>query len=253
MTPCSSSPRSFQTGSGKDSGHPWSPCRESPHREGVGPAGKPSVAAMSAAGPAPLAPTYAWCQSCGLRYALALPKCPRLCYRCGGSNPKMGVAPQKEARQERTDHRYFGVPPGRPPGPIPSDPSAASGLACASSAPHWKARPTATDGAGPVYREGRRCSMTSIEIRGVRTHSLKASTSWTWERANRTLALSTASAGRCPCAERAPGPDRLAVRRCLPDCRNARIPVWPNAFLWSPVQSERRLHTELCTTAPLRM
>ena len=43
----------------------------------------------------------------------------------------------------------------------------------------------------------------------------------TWEWANRTLALSTASTGRCPCAGRVPGPDRLAVRRCLPDGRNA--------------------------------
>ena len=48
---------------------------------------------------------------------------------------------------------------------------------------------------------------------------------WTWGRANRTLALSTANTGRCPCAGRVPGPDRLAVRRCLPDCRNARIPA----------------------------
>ena len=53
---------------------------------------------------------------------------------------------------------------------------------------------------------------------------------WTWERANRTLALSRASTGRCPCAGRAPGPDRLAVRRCLPECRNARIPAAPNAY-----------------------
>ena len=45
---------------------------------------------------------------------------------------------------------------------------------------------------------------------------------WTWERANRTRASSTASTGLCPCAGRAPGPDRLAVRRCLPDCRNTR-------------------------------
>ena len=37
--------------------------------------------------------------------------------------PKMrGWRPRKEARQERADHRYFGVPPGRPPGPITSDP-----------------------------------------------------------------------------------------------------------------------------------
>ncbi len=28
----------------------------------------------------------------------------------------------------------------------------------------------------------------------------------------------------------APGPDRLAVRRCLPDCRNARIPEPPNGY-----------------------
>ena len=39
---------------------------------------------------------------------------------------------------------------------------------------------------------------------------------WTWERANRALALSTASTDRCPCAGRAPGPDWPAVRRCLP-------------------------------------
>ena len=44
---------------------------------------------------------------------------------------------------------------------------------------------------------------------------------WTWERANRTLALSTASTGRMSLRRESPGPDRLAVRRCLPDCRNA--------------------------------
>ena len=58
------------------------------------------VASMAGAGPAPLAPTYTWCQSCGLRYALALPKRPRLCNRCGGSNPEdEGGAPEtKRAR-----------------------------------------------------------------------------------------------------------------------------------------------------------
>ena len=68
-------------------------------------------------------PDYTWCQSCGLRYALALPKRPRLCNRCGGSNPEdEGGAPDREARQERTDHRYFGVPAGRPQDPITGDP-----------------------------------------------------------------------------------------------------------------------------------
>ena len=59
---------------------------------------------MSAAGPTPLAPTYTWCQSCGLRYASALPKSPRLCNRCGGSNPEdEGGAPEKErARNAQT-------------------------------------------------------------------------------------------------------------------------------------------------------
>ena len=32
-------------------------------------------------------------------------------------------------------------------------------------------------------------------------------------------------------AARAPGPDRLAVRRCLPDCRKRRIPARPNGYL----------------------
>ena len=73
---------------------------------------------MSAVGPAPLAPTYAWCQSCGLRYALALPKRPRLCGRCGGSNPEDEGGAPEEARQERTDHRYVGGPAGRTPRPI---------------------------------------------------------------------------------------------------------------------------------------
>ncbi len=44
---------------------------------------------------------------------------------------------------------------------------------------------------------------------------------WTWEQANRKLALSRAAPVDVPCAGRAPGPDRLAVRRCLPDGRNA--------------------------------
>ena len=44
---------------------------------------------------------------------------------------------------------------------------------------------------------------------------------WTWERANRTLALSTASTGSMSLRREGARPDRLAVRRCLPDRRNA--------------------------------
>ena len=139
-------------GSSKYSGRPWSPCRESPHRAGVGPAGKPSFASMSAAGPSPLAPTYTWCQSCGLRYALALPKRPRLCKRCGGSNPEdEGGAPERSAP---ATHRpsLLRHPGGKAPGPDNRRP--------VPPPPDWHARRqrrigrcrTATDVAGLGHR-----------------------------------------------------------------------------------------------------
>ena len=45
---------------------------------------------------------------------------------------------------------------------------------------------------------------------------------WTWERANRTLALSTAGSGRCP-PRREGRPDRIGplFDDACPDCRNA--------------------------------
>ena len=79
-------------------------------------------------------------------------------------------------------------------------------------------RPKAED----FIQECLRHTPKSLEASSVKARKRSVKPVWTWERANRTRASSTASTGLCPCAGRAPGPDRLAVRRCLPDCRNTR-------------------------------
>ena len=106
------------------------------------------------------------CQSCGLRYALALPKRPRLCKRCGGSNPEdEGGAPeQKRARNAQTIAKSASRRDD-PRARLTATRSAASGLASASSAPHWEVPNGDLTWLDQCTGEGRRCSMTSIEIR----------------------------------------------------------------------------------------
>ena len=62
-------------------------------------------------------------------------------------------------------------------GPSQPTPGAAKGarlaLACASSAPHWEVPNGDLTWLDQYTGEGRRCSMTSIEIRGARPHNLK--------------------------------------------------------------------------------
>ena len=112
----------FRAGSGKDPAAPG--VREGSRHTGRG-SGRmnmPSLASMSAGGPAPLAPTYTWCQSCGLRYALAPAKRLRVCNRCGGSNPEdEGGAPERSAPGT---HRpsLLRRPGGTTPGPDNGDP-----------------------------------------------------------------------------------------------------------------------------------
>ena len=61
-----------------------------------------------------------------------------------------------------------------------------------------------------------------VPVLGPQNGNRSAKPVWTWEPANRALALSTASTGRCARAGSAPGPDRLAVRRCA--CPTAATP-----------------------------
>ena len=56
---------------------------------------------------------------------------------------------------------------------------------------------------------------------GSRASNRSAKPIWTWERANRTLALSTASTGGYLCAGRAPDRIDPLFDDACPDCRNA--------------------------------
>ena len=60
---------------------------------------------------------------------------------------------------------------------------------------------------------------------GGRRRNRSVNPVWTWERANRTLALSTASTGRMSLRRESPGPDWLAVRTMLARLPERRIPA----------------------------
>ena len=55
---------------------------------------------------------------------------------------------------------------------------------------------------------------------------------WTWERANRTLALSTASTGRCPLRREGPRTGSARCSTVLARLPQRRLPAGPNAYGW---------------------
>ena len=166
-------PRSFQAGSGKDSGRPGSlvgsrhtgrgsgrradlhlhPCQPPvrPHSPRPIPGVSPAACAMRRRSQR--------ARGCATGVAAV--------------TPKMRTAPRKGARQERTDHRYFGVPAGRPSGPITGDPFRRLQTSMRVVSAALKGAERRLTWLDQCSGEGRKCSMTSIEIRGARTHHLK--------------------------------------------------------------------------------
>ena len=135
-------PRSLRAGSGKDSGRPWSPCRESPHREGSGRRAHlqlhPCQPPVRPHSPRPIRGVSP--AACAMRWRS---QSARGCATgVAAATPKMRVAPQKRSAPGTHRPSLLRRPGGTAPGPDNRRPvPAASGLACASSASHWKGAP----------------------------------------------------------------------------------------------------------------
>ena len=80
---------------------------------------------------------------------------------------------------------------------------------------------------------------TGLPERLPRVRKRSANPVWTWERANRTLALSTASTGRCPLRREGARTGSARCSTVLARLPQSRLPAGPNAYPGSRVPGSR--------------